>query len=81
MSTRYEYRVCQTQQSKVTFVNGQWSGNRPMNAEKVDESLASCSTTWDYLYDAGRDGWEIAATTVIPQTPPYEVIYLRRVLD
>ena len=52
-----------------------------MDASKVDESLASCSATWDYLHDAGREGWELVSTSVIPQTPAYELLYLKRVLD
>ena len=81
MSTRYEYRVCQLQQAKVTFVNGAWAGNRPMDPARVEESLATCSTVWDYLYDAGREGWKLVATSVVPQSTPYEVLYLKRVVS
>lgn len=81
MSTRYEYRVCQLQQAKVTFVNGIWAGSRSMDPARVDESLATCSMTWDYLHDAGREGWELVATSVSAQSPPHEVLYLKRLMS
>jgi hypothetical protein len=81
MSNHYEYRVCQLQQAKVTFVNGTWAGNKPMDPAKAEDSLSACSTIWDYLYDAGREGWELIATSVTAQTPPREVLYLKRVVS
>ncbi len=81
MPNRYEYRVCQLQQAKVTFVNGEWAGNKPLDPARVEESLAACSSTWDYLHDAGREGWELVATNVAAQTPPRELLYLKRQMD
>jgi hypothetical protein len=39
MIRRFDYRICRVQSSRVTFVNGEWQGTRPMQAEHAEESL------------------------------------------
>lgn len=58
MNAKYEYRVCQLQSSRVTFVNGAWQGGTSMDAT-TQEALDSCPLVWDYLASAGWDGWEL----------------------
>jgi len=74
---RLEFRVCQVQQARVTFVNGEWAGAVAMDPSRAEAALASCPQEWDYLDQAGRDGWDLAA--VIPgAAPDVRMVYLRR---
>jgi hypothetical protein len=59
----FEYLVCQTQFSRVTFVNGAWQGTVALASGDWQAALDSCPLMWDYLALAGRDGWELVATT------------------
>ena len=52
---QFEYLVCQTQYSRVTFANGEWQGSVALNA------LDSCPQVWDYLNQVGRAGWQLIA--------------------
>lgn len=56
---QFEYLVCQTQYSRVTFVNGEWQGTIPLSAGASQASLDSCPQVWDYLAQAGRAGWQL----------------------
>ena len=55
----FEYQLCQIQESRVTFVNGVWQGERELNPDDTDASLNSCPQTWEYLQQAGAAGWEL----------------------
>ncbi|MBI1923708.1 hypothetical protein HYR99_05605 [Candidatus Poribacteria bacterium] len=59
MPKSFEYQVCQIQESRVTFVNGVWQGEREMVPDNPDASLNSCPQTWEYLQEAGAAGWEL----------------------
>jgi hypothetical protein len=79
MNKRLEFRVCQVQRSRVSYVNGEWQGNRPLAADRVDESLQTCSLEWDYLRSAGDDGWELrSVATGIGGDPNARILYLQR---
>jgi len=54
-----EYLVCQTQYSRVTFVNGAWQGRVPLESGDSQAALDSCPWMWDYLNEAGHAGWEL----------------------
>lgn len=77
----YEYRVCNVQGMRLTYVNAEWQGTKPPNQNDVVSSLNSCPQTWDYLQSAGRDGWELV--TAVPLTAVAEenaqIVYLRRI--
>lgn len=77
---QYEYRVCQAQQSRVTFVNGEWAGQVGNTDPDPQWALNSCPATWDYLNRAGAEGWElISATTRLQEEGAVvDVLYLRR---
>ena len=80
MSQSYEYQVCNVQYGRVTFVNGAWSGSAPMS-EDTGQSLEACPNVWDYLRDAGRDGWELVSVVTHPQElkeAALDVLYLKR---
>lgn len=76
----FDYQVCSVQYGRVTFANGVWQGSAPMSADTT-ASLESCLNVWDYLRDAGRDGWELVSVVTHPQAQPeavQDMIYLKR---
>jgi hypothetical protein len=64
---QFEYLVCQTQYSRVTFANGEWQGSVALSSGDSQAALDSCPEVWDYLNQAGRVGWQLvsAATATI----------------
>ncbi len=66
MAQRYEYLIVHVQQDRVTFVNHQWQGEIGMDIGSPELSLASCPYAWQFLDQAGEDGWDL--TTALPQT-------------
>ena len=77
---QYEYRVCQAQQSRVTFVNGQWAGEVSRDDADAPQALSSCPEVWDYLNEAGSEGWALVAVTTRLETAEQivDVLYLRK---
>ena len=76
----YEYQVCSVQYGRVTFVNGAWRGAAPIGAD-ANASLETCPNVWDYLREAGRDGWELVAVVTHPQPEReavQDMLYLKR---
>lgn len=79
MNKQIEFRVCQVQGARVTYVNGEWQGARPIVAERVEESLQSCSLEWDYLRAAGDSGWNLVGVAQgIGADPNARIVYLSR---
>lgn len=80
MADWFEYRVCQAQHSKITYVNGVWQGRQGAGAELNE--LDSCPFIWAYLNEAGAQGWELVSVTALKLdgdgTPSLEKLYLRR---
>lgn len=82
MTKRFEFRVCQVQSARVTFVNGEWQGGRPLAADRVDESLQTCSMEWDFLRSAGDDGWDLVSVAQgIGGDANARILYLHRERD
>jgi hypothetical protein len=54
---QYEYRVCQAQQSRITFVNGRWAGEVPRDDADAPQALSSCQELWSQLKQAGAGPW------------------------
>jgi hypothetical protein len=73
---QFEYRVCQAQQSRVTFVNGQWAGSVPSGDPNPQKALNSCPEVWIYLNQAGAEGWQLVSVTTRVQEggPPSSAI-------
>ena len=78
--TQREYRVCQAQQSRVTFVNGKWAGEIPNTGPDLQRAFNSCPEVWKYLAQAGADGWDLVAVTTRTeeQGNVVDVLYLKR---
>jgi hypothetical protein len=77
----YEYQVCSVQYGRVTFVNGLWSGTVPLSTGDTNAALESCPNVWDYLLEAGRDGWELVSVVTHPnqqQDAVQDMLYLKR---
>ncbi|MCL7451612.1 MAG: hypothetical protein M8467_01025 [Anaerolineae bacterium] len=77
---QYEYRVCQAQQSRVTFVNGQWAGEISRDDADAPTALNSCPEVWDYLDQAGGEGWALVAVTTRIEAAEQvvDLLYLRK---
>ena len=63
MAKAFKYRVCQMQMARVTFVNGHWQGLQIQEGIDQAQLYNSCPMVWEYLDSAGRDGWELVATS------------------
>ncbi|HZT58081.1 MAG TPA: hypothetical protein VFA21_05575 [Pyrinomonadaceae bacterium] len=75
----YEYQVCSVQYGRVTFANGSWRGSVPFTGD--NEALSSCPNVWDFLQEAGREGWELVSVITHPQATPeavLDMIYMKR---
>lgn len=79
---RYDYRVCQVQNSHVTFVNGAWQGKLPIAGNDSNAAIESCLSCWEYLHREGALGWElVTALGTVGSSQMYQLLYLKRVLD
>ncbi len=78
--TKFEYQILQSQNAAVTFVNGQWQGEgSPQQATEAADPLAGCPVLWDYLDQAGEQGWELIASSPHPREGvTVEVLYLKK---
>lgn len=72
---RFEYRICQVQFSRVTFINGEWAGTLPPNHEKAVEG---CSWVWEYLNEMGADGWQMTSALTMSESSSAQILYLMR---
>ena len=62
----FEYRVCTVYNGHVVIVNDKYFIGQG-NFDKLPDSLAACQQDWEYLRDAGAEGWELVSAT-----PPAE---------
>jgi hypothetical protein len=75
---RFTYQVCQQQQNRITFVDGQWIGTLPLSTPDPDALFNSCPETWDYLAAAGKGGWELVAVVSAGTAEHvYQLLYLK----
>jgi hypothetical protein len=79
---RFEYHVCQAQQSRVTFVNGRWAGSVPNTGDDPQKAFSSCPEVWAFLNQSGSEGWNLVAVTsrIQEEGQVVDVLYLRRQL-
>ena len=81
MAKKLEFRVCQVQEAKVTYVNGKWQGKMALSPDHVAEAIAGCPEEWDYLQSAGADGWDLAGVAGgVGGDLSVRMLYLRREL-
>ena len=72
---QFEYLVCTAQLMHLTFINGQWQGERPANSPGA---LESCPNLWEFLQEAGESGWELVTVTSA-RDDELTTLYLKRV--
>jgi hypothetical protein len=75
---RFEYRICQVQYNRVTFVNGEWNGDVPPNHDKA---LETCHWVWDYLNKTGADGWQLSNALMMSESNNAQILYLAREIN
>ena len=75
--THFEYRVCQTEEGRVTFVDEKWSGAQELNADDPTNCLDSCLPVSEFLRKAGAEGWELvtAVRRVHAETVPTPLFF------
>lgn len=77
---KFESQTLQIQQTRVTWINGQWAGAIALGTD-ADRAFQSCPQLWDYLANAGRQGWSVAATAVLPNNgSEFVMMWLQREL-
>lgn len=73
MRTRFEYLVVYAAQDRVLRANGHWQGEV---AEGEDGASESCPSLFDYLEEAGAQGWELVA--IDPEDTGTVQLYFKR---
>ncbi|GEM_PF-1462113 len=95
MKKKFEYQVCRVNFHRVTFVNEKWQGAAVPESKRKTEDIESCPLLWDYLKQAGQEGWELVsavnAAFASPEKPPtmfknseqipYQLLFLKREID
>jgi hypothetical protein len=80
----FEYRLAVLQQSRVTYINGEWAGRLPLQAAAANpaQGLESCVDVNAWLQQVGAEGWELVSVTVEPARAPSQEnltrLYLKR---
>ena len=75
---RFEYMICSSQLMHVTFVNGRWQGELPVD---TPGALETCPDLWEFLQRVGSSGWELISVTsdaAEEQDGTLTTLYLKR---
>jgi len=76
---RFECRVCQVQESRVTCVDGNWQSHVAPTQGSVREALSSFLLEWEYLDTAGEGGCTlVGAAGGVGGDSNAHVVHLRR---
>ena len=70
---KFEYLVVFVQNNRVLETNGHWQGTVPKGEDGAEES---CPNKFEFLGDAGAQGWELVA--VDPEDVGNAVLYFKR---
>lgn len=71
--TRFEYLVVYMQADRVLTANGHWQGTV---ARGEEGDTASCPSLFDYLTEAGAQGWELVS--IDPEETGTAQLYFKR---
>ena len=82
--SKFEYLVCLRQDSRVTWVNGVWTGAKEGEIPEPKD-FDSCPHTWEFLNEKGAEGWELVSAIAIIRTIDHvdyesEELYLKRAI-
>ena len=75
---RFEYMICASQLMRITFVNGRWQGDLPVD---TPGALDTCPDLWEFLQRVGSSGWELVSVTTNNSPEPDTILttlYLKR---
>lgn len=79
MKGKFEYKVCQTQYDRITFVDGKWQGSLGPQGVEINLALESCPWLWDHLKELGIGGWELTSAVVRQVDKEYiQILYFKR---
>ena len=85
MGTGFQHQVCYSILDRVTFVNGVWQGADIPEPERQQKDVEDCPLVWDYLDQAGAEGWELVCVLETPNVakgqPWVRTIFLKRALS
>lgn len=70
---RFEYLVVYAEQDRVLRANGHWQGTEDPDS---DQGRASCPSLFEYLEEAGAQGWELVA--IDPEKEGTVQLYFKR---
>ncbi|MCA9491443.1 MAG: hypothetical protein KC621_16035 [Myxococcales bacterium] len=70
---RFEYLVVRMEHDRVVMANGHWQGTEERGTPDAD---ASCPSLFEYLGDAGAQGWELVG--VDPEGEGTAQLYFKR---
>ena len=70
---RFEYLVVYQENNRVLTANGNWQG---LVAKGEDGDVDSCPNKFEYMAEAGAQGWELVA--VDPEDVGTAVLYFKR---
>ena len=71
--TRFEYLVVYMENDRVLTANGNWQGTIDRGE---DGDTASCPSLFDYLSEAGAQGWDMVA--IDPEETGTAQLYFKR---
>ncbi|MCY1020633.1 hypothetical protein [Pyxidicoccus sp. MSG2] len=79
----FEYRVAQSQEGRITFMDGQWAGSIPLqDASRHPKPFEYCAQVPEWLQAQGQKGWELVSVTVeVAGGQNLTRLYLKRQLD
>lgn len=63
---QFEYQVCYGLVDRVTFANGTWLGADIPESKRKQEDVLTCPLMWEYLAEAGTNGWELVTILETP---------------
>lgn len=82
MSKAFEHLVLYSVMDRVTFANGQWLGADIPEAERTHKDVETCLLVWEYLNQAGAEGWELVSILETPSQvknqPHVRTFFLKR---
>lgn len=65
-SRQFQYQVCYGVADRVTFANGIWLGADIPESKRRQEDVQTCPLMWEFLAQAGAEGWELITVLETP---------------
>lgn len=82
MSRAFEHLVLYSVMDRITFANGEWLGADIPEAERVPKDVEACPLVWEYLNQAGAEGWELVSVletaSQVKNQPHVRTFFMKR---